>query len=48
METVNAWHIYSSVDSFFLLKNDRTVFSLTPNPCDISFAEHHSAYKASI
>ena len=27
---------------------DRTVFTLIPNLCDISFAEHPSAYKASI
>lgn len=32
----------------FLRKNDRTVFTLIPNCCDISLAEHLSAYKASI
>lgn len=29
-------------------KNDRTVLTLIPSRCDISFAEHPSAHKASI
>lgn len=42
------WHIYSGGDSLFLLKNDRTVFTLISSRCDISFAEQPLADKVSI
>ena len=48
MESVRAWHIYSGGDSLFLLKNDRTVFTLISSRCDISFAEQPLADKVSI